>query len=125
MKRRRAIQTLATAAVATPLLAQRAVEEAPKLETAVADAGAAPVARFFSTAEFAVLRRLSELLMPADKGNPSALEAGAPEFLDFLIAQSPSERQSLYREGLDRLESDARRRYFTPFEEILTVLSKP
>ena len=124
MKRRHAIQTLAAAAaVAKPVFSQQAkparvVEETPKLETTVADAGAAPVARFFSTAEFATLRRLSELLMPAAKGNPGALEAGVPEFLDFLIAQSPLERQTLYREGLDRLESDARRRYFKPFAQL-------
>jgi Gluconate 2-dehydrogenase subunit 3 len=118
MKRRHAIQSLAAVAIPLPVFAQRAVEETPKLETTVADAGAAPVARFFSTAEFAVLRRLSELLMPAAKGNPGALEAGVPEFLDFLIAQSPPERQNLYREGLDRLEADSRRRYFKPFAEL-------
>jgi hypothetical protein len=115
MKRRHALQSLAAAAVAAPVFAQ---QETPKLETAVADAGAAPVAHFFSPPEFAVLRHLSELLMPAAKGNPGAVEAGVPEFLDFLIAQSPPERQSLYREGLDRLESDARRRYFKHFAEL-------
>jgi hypothetical protein len=123
MKRRHAIQTLAAAAVAKPVFSEQAapargVDETPKLETAVADAGATPVAHFFSPAEFATLRRLSQLLMPAAKGNPGALEAGAPEFLDFLISQSPLDRQSLYREGLDRLESDARRGYFTHFAEL-------
>ena len=37
-------------------------------------------------------------------------EAKAAEFLDFLLSQSPADRQALYRAGLDRLQADARNR---------------
>jgi hypothetical protein len=117
MKRRQALQSMAgvsaAAALNLPLLAQE-----PKLETAVAEAGAAAVPRFFSDSQFAALRRLSELLMPAAKGNPGALEAGVPEFLDFLISQSPEDRQRLYREGLDRLGAEAQRLRKKAFSEL-------
>ncbi len=114
MKRRHAIQSLAAVALARPVFSQqpaaaRVVSESPKLETAAADAGAEPVPHFFSAPQFAALRRLSELLMPAAKGNPGALEAGVPEFLDFLIGQSPEDRQNLYRQGLEQLNAEAQR----------------
>ena len=88
-----------------------AVNETPKLETAVADAAAESVPRFFSADQFSALRRLAEVLMPAAGDTPGAKEAGAAEFFDFLIGASPEDRQSLYRNGLDHLNAQARRRY--------------
>ena len=126
MKRRQAIQSLAGASAAAalpkPLFSQqskpRVVEETPQLETTVAEAGATPVPGFFSAGQLTALRRLAELLMPAAKGNPGALEAGVPEFLDFLIGQSPEDRQALYREGLDHLNQEALRQRGKPFAEV-------
>ena len=37
---------------------------------------------------------------------PGAVGAEAPEFLDFYLSQSPSQRQNLYRMGLDRLNQN-------------------
>ncbi|MDX2029327.1 MAG: gluconate 2-dehydrogenase subunit 3 family protein [Blastocatellia bacterium] len=133
MKRRRFVQTLAAApAAALPATGElraaqpggaearqaRQAEDAPKLEVVVADAAAAGVARFFTAPQFAALRRLSEILMPPLKGMPGALEAEAPEFLDFLIGASPAERQQIYRIGLDALNAQAMRRYKKPFAEV-------
>jgi gluconate 2-dehydrogenase subunit 3-like protein len=70
------------------------------MQAAAAASAAEPVAEFFTEHELAALRRLSETIMPAVDGTPCALEAGAPEFLDFLIAQSPAERQQLHQSGL-------------------------
>ncbi len=75
----------------------------PKLETAVVDAAADPLPHFFSAQQFAALRKLSDLLQPAVNGTPGALEAKAPEFLDFLVGESPDDRKKMYREGLDAL----------------------
>ena len=132
MKRRRFFQTLAAAPAAPTLLAQppqrppsapgepfaRASVETPKLDLSVADAAADPMPRFFSAPQLAALRTLSDILMPAANGFPGALDAGAPEFLDFLIGASDLGRQDLYRQGLDLLNAVARKQSGEGFGEI-------
>lgn len=122
MKRRRFFKTVAAAPAATVLFAQQTPApapgfrgggpvEAPKLETAVADDAAATITSFFTPPQLAALRRVSALLMPASNGMPGAVEAGAPEFLDFLIGESPDDRKALYRAGLDALNAQAKKRF--------------
>jgi hypothetical protein len=82
------------------------------------DAVAGTYARFFTDTQYATLRRLSEVLVPAMKGYPSAVDAGAPEFLDFLIGASPQDQQQMYQSGLDRLEAEARHRFNKPFASV-------
>jgi hypothetical protein len=135
MKRRQAIQALAGISVGSalplPVPAQppaQAKPETPKLDTAIPDAAAEGVQRFFSAEQFAALDRLAEVLMPSAADLPGAKEASAAEFLDFLISASPADRQALYREGLDKLNAESRRRYGKPFEatngpEIETLLA--
>ena len=45
--------------------------------------------------------------MPKLGETPGAIDAGAPEFLDFLIGESPLQRRALYRSGLDSLNTRA------------------
>ncbi len=129
MKRRRFIQTLAAApAIAVPASletnaqpqagAQRPQEEAPKLETASLDVAGETTPRFFSAPQFAALKKLSEILMPPLNGMPGALEAGAPEFLDFLIGKSPADRKQLYTAGLNALNAQATKRFGKAFAEV-------
>ncbi|MEP7342509.1 MAG: gluconate 2-dehydrogenase subunit 3 family protein [Acidobacteriota bacterium] len=129
MKRRRFIQTLAAApAIAVPAsiepLAQspagapRPQEEAPKLETASLDVAGETMPRFFSAAQFAALKKLSEILMPPLNGMPGALETRAPEFLDFLIGKSPADRKQLYTAGLNALNTQATKRFGKAFAEV-------
>jgi len=54
------------------------------------------------------------------RGNPGAIECGAPEFLDFLIGASPADRQRLYRNGLDMLNAHARKQFNKSFAELGT-----
>ena len=122
MKRRRFIQALAATPAAPALIAQQAqqVQQSPppaetSLRYAAPDTMAEPVLHFFTATQFATLRKLSDLLMPPMSGAPGALEANAPEFLDFLISQSSADRQQLYRIGLDGLNAQARRRFAKPF----------
>ena len=84
----------------------------------VPDAVARTDAHFFTEQQFATLRRLSEILQPPLRGFPGAIEAGAPEFLDFLIGVSPHERQQMYRSGLDRLDTEAKQHFNVPFAEV-------
>ena len=84
----------------------------------VPDAVAQTNASFFTMQQMATLRHLGEILQPAYKGYPNATEAGAPEFLDFLIGASPQDRQHMYQSGLDRLDSEAQQHFHKSFAEV-------
>lgn len=73
---------------------------------------------FFSSEQLAALQALGKILMPPLKNNPGAIDAKAPEFLDFLISVSPAERQKLYVGGLDGLNQQSRQRFSKPFAEL-------
>lgn len=90
----------------------------PIPETSVADQVAASELRFFSVAQMKTLRRLSSLFMPPFDGKPGALDAGTPEFLDFLLETSAAEKQKLYTGGLDWLDGAAQHKYKKPFAEL-------
>lgn len=83
--------------------------------------GAVPQPAFFTAAQFATLRAVAAALMPAMGGFPGALEAEAPEFIDFYVGRSPekpvarAELRNWYRAGLDDLEAQARRRFGRAF----------
>lgn len=127
MKRRRVLQTLAALPAAGLLKAQQpvvppkpspaAVEEIPVIESTIPDMAAVTVPSFFTPAQMATLRRLSELIAPAMGGVPGATEARAPEFIDFLTGESPADRQDLYRNGLDELNSRAQSSFHVPFAQ--------
>jgi hypothetical protein len=116
MKRRRFMQALVAAPAAAPALLAQDTPPVPELKFAVPDAAAETVLQFFDARQFATLRRLSQALEPA--GAPGAVECGAPEFLDFLLRASPSDRQQMYLLGLDTLEHDAQVRFNKPFAAI-------
>src|SRR5580704_11681962 len=114
MKRRAVLRSLlavpAAAALPADVLAQEvraSPPETPKTLTTEADSAAVPIVKTFDSAQLSALRRLGEILMPAAQDTPGALEAGAAEFLDFLIGVSPPDRATLYRSGLDRLNAEA------------------
>jgi hypothetical protein len=122
MKRRGFVKALAVGPAVPAAFAQQTVNrtpppatEAPKLELAVADEVAAMRPRFFTAAQYDALRRLCDVLMPRLGDTPGAVDASAPEFLDFLISDSPKERQAVYSEGLDALNRAAKKRFGTGF----------
>ncbi|MCU1337938.1 MAG: hypothetical protein JWO19_3519 [Bryobacterales bacterium] len=132
MKRRRFIQALAAAPAAPALLAQQAPQAAQQpapaaqdgataepapLDLSTPEEGADPVLGFFSARQFATLRRLCEMLMPSGQGSPGALEARVPEFMDFLIGDSPVDRQQLWLSGLDALEYQSQTRFRKAFAD--------
>jgi hypothetical protein len=89
-----------------------------ELDTVVPDAVAQTDAHFFNPQQRLTLRRFCEVLMPPLKGYPGALDAGAPEFLDFLIGVSTRQQQQMYQSGLDHLEAEATRRFAVPFSKV-------
>ncbi len=58
------------------------------------------------------------LLVPPLDGKPGASEAGAALFLDFLISESPHDRQQLYRRGLDGLNASAHQPFNQSFADL-------
>jgi hypothetical protein len=90
MKRRFALQTL----LGSPAL------WAQELTPVATDIAGEPRLRFFSKTEFSRLEELAKVIVPAVNGQPGAMEAGAPMFLDFLLSRSlPGDRRA-YRSGL-------------------------
>lgn len=88
---------------------------APPVPATVPDLVAEPVVGFFTPSQFAALRKLSDILAPPANGRPGALAAQAPEFLDFFISASYEDRQTLYRTGLDHLNSQAKKTFGVEF----------
>jgi hypothetical protein len=137
MKRRNFVRTL-LAAPAAPALAQQAaqpaaapapaaappartmfgVHEVANLALTPADLAADTARTFFNAEQFAALEKLAQLFVPPLKGKPGALDAHAPEFLDFLLRVSPAERQQLYTNGLDGLNAQARQQFHRAFSEL-------
>jgi hypothetical protein len=107
--------------------------------TTAVDLVAAGGRHFFNQQQFATLSQLCALMMPSLNGFPSAVEAGVPEFLDFLVSATPADRQQsyvatlagsaparqvvtgsidrrqMYVAGLERLENEAQRRFSKSF----------
>jgi hypothetical protein len=72
--------------------------------------------QFFTAAEFAVITKLTELIIPSDD-TPGAREAGVREFVDFMTAHDAG-LQPKMRAGLAWLDEDARRVHSRPFLEL-------
>lgn len=126
MKRRSVFQSLlgasalapAAAAQTPPTSNQPTADDAFKIDLTTADAVADPRHKFFSAERYASLGKLCDLLGPAYNGKPSARQAEVPQFLDFLLSKSPTERQVLYAQGLDQLDIDARQKKGKAFSEL-------
>lgn len=118
MQRRRFVQAVTTATAAAGTISAQQAPAPAKITTIAPEAAADPTTRFFTATQFATLKSLSALLQPAANGRPGAIEAGAAEFLDFLIGASPKPRQTLYRSGLDHLDTESRRLFKKTFAEV-------
>lgn len=143
MKRRSILQTLATLPAAGLLKAQQpvvpprpspaALEQIPVIEATIPDFAGTTVTKFFSPTQFACFKRLNEIIYPGANEVPGAIAVGAPEFLDFLLFESPASRQALYRQGVDELEHRAQKSFHIPFastdekqaDQVLAPLREP
>src|SRR5229473_1029348 len=70
--------------------------------------------KLFNPDEYATLQKLAELIVPADDVSPSALEAGACEFIDLLSSNNP-ELAAIYTGGIAWLDRQMQRRYAGDF----------
>ena len=72
--------------------------------------------QFFSSEDFARIERLAELIIPSDE-TPGAREAGAAEFIDFMVGHDTEQQQPM-RAGLAWLQEQSGRRFAQPFLEL-------
>lgn len=63
--------------------------------------------QFFTEAEYAMVERLADIILPND-GTPGARDAGVAEFIDFMVASDPDVQYS-FRTGLTWLNAQAER----------------
>ncbi|QHS53954.1 gluconate 2-dehydrogenase subunit 3 family protein [Edaphobacter sp. 12200R-103] len=107
------------AAASSPRAVSRAEQMArfhtPNIPLSQPDVVAMTEARYFTPVRYATLVHLCEIMMPASEDHPSAIKAGAPEFLDFYLGASPVKEQTMYNEGLDRLNEDCMKQFNVPF----------
>lgn len=64
--------------------------------------------------EWETLRRLCDLIMPADDQSKGALDGGAPEYID-LLASNNDELAGRYTGGLAWLDNESRKRFGSEF----------
>ena len=77
----------------------------------------------FGAHEFRTITRLAELIVPADQGGGSAVDAGAPEFIDLLCSQNDALAR-IYADGLAWLDATTRRAHGLPFVDASATLQR-
>jgi hypothetical protein len=119
ISRREAMQALAgiplLAAGLSPQQVARAAAHARG--TLMAPSPTRPLAfepAFFTNHEFATVRILSELVIPRDARSGGAIDAGVPEFVDFILNENPG-MQTPFRGGLAWLDQECRQRFGQDF----------
>lgn len=103
---------------AGPPLVAPGITETPNTPVVVADEVAANVTATFNPSQLSALERLGEILVPSWDGRPGATEAGAAQFIDFLVGCSPKARVDLYCEGLNALNAESVKRFSAPFAAV-------
>jgi gluconate 2-dehydrogenase gamma chain len=68
------------------------------------------VPKFFTAAEFQLVRVLADIVIPKDERSGSATDVGVPEFMDFMMIEQPA-RQVAMRGGLAWLDRECQQRF--------------
>jgi gluconate 2-dehydrogenase gamma chain len=121
MKRRRVLQIMgaAPAVAAFTWSEAEAAQAAQASQQAKRKAAAGKQAfkpKFFTAHEYATVVALADIIIPKDERSGSASEAGAPEFIDYIVNEQ-KDRQTALRGGLVWLDSECRRRFDKEFLE--------
>jgi gluconate 2-dehydrogenase gamma chain len=108
-----------SAALATSAAGLVTLEAAQHAHNAVAEEKRATprgeyTPKCFTAHEFQTLQRLSDLVIPADDHSPGALEAGAPEWIDYMAGNS-TDLARIFTGGFGWLDHEMQRRYGADF----------
>lgn len=107
------VATVVSAGAAS-LEAQEHAHHAVSEERKVAGAYSA---KFLTPHEMATLKRLAELVVPADEGGPSAAEVGAHEFIDLICSKASEEVGNAFTGGIHWLDGAMMGKYGKKFVE--------
>jgi gluconate 2-dehydrogenase gamma chain len=116
VSRRDVLKTIGSAVVVTtagvgvlpPVLAQHVHSAVMDIKSL--DGGVNYQPKFLTKHEFATMRKLSDIIIPADAHSKGAIDAGAAEYIDFLSSRSPEFAQ-IFTGGLGWLDGIMQRRY--------------
>jgi gluconate 2-dehydrogenase gamma chain len=118
INRREVLQIMgATSALAftwTEAEAEQAAEKAKQARKQAAASKQPYKPQFFTPHEYATVVMLADIIIPKDERSGSASEAGAPQFIDYIVGQQ-TERQTALRGGLAWLDTECRRRFDKSF----------
>ena len=106
------ILTTAGVGVLPPILAQHVHSAVMDIKSL--DGGVNYQPKYLNKHEFASMRRLSELIIPADEHSKGAIDAGAAEYIDFLSSRSP-EFAEIFTGGFGWLDEAMQKRYQSTF----------
>ncbi len=120
MNRRESLQILAAMPAAAGFTWTEAeVRQAQAARRSTAAASEAP--HFFSKSEWRTVRLLCDLVLPPDGRSAGAVEAGVPEFIDFMMTDDEvpgrRERQVAMRGGLSWIDYRSGKRFGKTFAE--------
>jgi hypothetical protein len=99
--------SVTVAGAMTPAAAQHVHEIAAEDKQA---AGGVYKPKAFTDHEYATIRRLCDLIFPADAHSKGALDAGAPEFIDLLSSHN-NEMAAIYTGGIGWLDHQMQQRH--------------
>ena len=118
LSRRQALKLLGAASVSgivwTPTQIAWAAEKARTAQAQAAESGAAFQPNYFTDHEYATVRLLVDMIIPADERSGSATDAGVPEFMDFMMLDQPP-LQEWMRGGLAWLDVECQKRFDRKF----------
>lgn len=109
--RRKALRQIGLSLMAAGLTKEmdaQAGQHVHEAATAVAKGGKY-TPKLLSAHEYATVTRLSELVIPADEKSGSAVDAGAPPFIDLLCSQN-EQLAVIFTGGISWLDAEMRRR---------------
>lgn len=109
--RRDALRQIAIALTAAGSAMELNAQQAEHVHSAAAadTKGGKYTPKIFNEHEWATVARLSELVVPADARSGSAVDAGAPQFIDVLCSQNP-ELTVIFTGGISWFDAEMRRR---------------
>lgn len=94
--------------------AQQAHHQAQAARQTARRTGTAFKPKFFTQHEYETVRVLSDLIIPKDERSGGAIDAGVPEFMDFIMTDQ-EDRQVAMRGGLAWLDLESQRRFDKTF----------
>jgi Gluconate 2-dehydrogenase subunit 3 len=114
MNRRQVLKVLLAAPAATLTWTDAEALQASAAAQTARTAATPFVPKFFTPAEYRLVRVLADIVIPKDDRSGSATDAGVPEFMDFMMIDQPV-RQVAMRGGLAWLDMECQKRFDKPF----------